>query len=87
LLKNSDTLGRQTLAENQKLNYAGLMNNSGRPHRFVRSTAFRTPQGADKKLCVIFPRNQLKSLDSDERIQENPNKSNPHKPGVLARNS
>jgi hypothetical protein len=43
LLKNSDTLERQTLAENQKLNYAFLMSNLGCPHRFVRFAELRTP--------------------------------------------
>jgi hypothetical protein len=43
LLKNSDTPERQTLAENQKFNYAFFMRNLGCPHRFVRFAELRTP--------------------------------------------
>src|ERR1700733_8691179 len=45
------------------------------------SEALRTPLAADKKFCAIVLRNPLKSHDSDERIQGNPNKSNPLKSG------
>jgi hypothetical protein len=34
-----------------------------------------------KKSSTLFPRNPLKSFDSDERIQGNPRKSNPHSRG------
>jgi hypothetical protein len=36
-----------------------------------------------KNLPSFFPRNPLISLDSDERIQGNPRKSNPHNRGVF----
>src|SRR5580704_4912474 len=35
-------------------------------------------RGARKYFPRFFPRNSLISLDSDERIQGNPNKSNPY---------
>jgi hypothetical protein len=38
-------------------------------------------QGAMKQLPRFMPRNPLKNLDSDERIQGNPRKSNPHNRG------
>jgi hypothetical protein len=45
---------------------------------------------ADKSLTKYFPRfmprNQLISHDSDERIQGNPRKSNPHNRGISQRN-
>jgi hypothetical protein len=46
---------------------------------WLRTRAFRlrTPRGDKKKFCAILPRNPLKSLDSDERIQGNPRKSKP----------
>jgi hypothetical protein len=40
-----------------------------------------TPKTARKKLWRFMPRNPLKSLDSRERIQGNPRKSNPHNRG------
>src|ERR1700722_6906296 len=59
----------------------------------MASTARRRPgapshraQGARKKLPRFMPRNPLKSLDSDERIQGNPRQSNPHNRGYLQRN-
>jgi hypothetical protein len=35
-------------------------------------------KGRKKKFSSKIPRNPLISLDSNERIQGNPNKSNPH---------
>jgi hypothetical protein len=40
-----------------------------------------------KNLPSFFPRNPLISRDSDERIQGNPRKSNPHNRGYSERNS
>ena len=47
--------------------------------------ALRTPgKRAEKKYSRFKLRNPLKSLDSDERIQGNPRKSNAHERGALA---
>jgi hypothetical protein len=43
-------------------------------------------KGLRKKRVSFMLRNPLKSLDSDERIQGNPRKSNPHNCGFSARN-
>jgi hypothetical protein len=39
--------------------------------------AANVQESAQKKTSSLFPRNPLKSLDSDERIQGNPRESNP----------
>jgi hypothetical protein len=45
---------------------------------FVRALfGFSMPKGEEKNFSALYPRNPLKSIDSDERIQGNPNKSNP----------
>ena len=43
-------------------------------------------ESVEKKFSAVFPRNPLISPDSDERIQGNPRKSNPQKPGFSQRN-
>jgi hypothetical protein len=43
-------------------------------------------EGAGKIALRLKPRNPLKSLDSDERIQENPRQSNPWAGGPSQRN-
>jgi hypothetical protein len=43
-------------------------------------------KSAAKSFCSIYPRNPLISLDSDERIQGNPRKSNPQDRGFSQRN-
>jgi hypothetical protein len=48
--------------------------------------ASRAKTGLKKKLPWKMPRNPLISLDSVERIQGNPRKSNPHKQGFSRRN-
>jgi hypothetical protein len=48
-----------------------------------RAAEFRG-ETARKKRPRFLPRNPLKSLDSDERIQGNPRKSNSHKLGFHA---
>src|ERR1700738_4440205 len=45
--------------------------------------ALRTPEkGVEKNFPRFKPRNPLKSLDSDERIQGNPRQSNLHQRGL-----
>jgi hypothetical protein len=67
------------------------MNNSARPHG-PRPQAFRSggsaaaEKAARNILPAKIPRNPLKSLDSDERIQGNPSFSNPQNRGYLQRN-
>src|ERR1700679_2875673 len=52
------------------------MNNPARPTAKIATPRFRaakaTDKGLEKKCLSFFPRNPLKSLDSDERIQGNP---------------
>jgi hypothetical protein len=48
--------------------------------------ALATGRGARIKVSAKFAHNQLKRLISDERIQENPRKSNPHKRGFSHQN-
>jgi hypothetical protein len=48
--------------------------------------ASRAKIGLTKNFPRKIPRNPLISLDSDERIQGNPRKSNPHKQGFSRRN-
>jgi hypothetical protein len=51
--------------------------------------SFRTAAGAksaEKNFPGFFPLNPLISIDSDERIQGNPRKSNPHNPVFSQRN-
>jgi hypothetical protein len=67
----------QFLAENRKVNYACAMNNPGVSQGFGHAIALQSPKGAEKNFVWFYPRNLLKSLDSGERIQGNPNKSNP----------
>jgi hypothetical protein len=43
-------------------------------------------KGREKFLSAKIPRNPLKRLDSDERIQGNPSFSNPHELGFLRPN-
>src|ERR1700728_2010284 len=56
------------------------MNNPALPHGLDRRRPFRAPiateKGASKIHLAKIPRNPLISLDSDERIQGNPRKSN-----------
>jgi hypothetical protein len=55
--------------------------------RRLRSGAARARRKSErKKLSPLFPGNPLISLDSDERIQGNPRKSNPHERGFSRRN-
>jgi hypothetical protein len=51
------------------------------------SGAANGTESADKNCSRFMPRNPLISLDSDERIQGNPRKSNPHDRGSSQRNS
>src|SRR5580704_4050078 len=64
------------------------MNNPALPNGLDRRSTFRllTPDRAQEKLPRKIPRNPLISLDSDERIQGNPRKSNPHKQRFPRRN-
>jgi hypothetical protein len=79
-------LEQQILAENQKSNYPCLHDQGARFHR-PKSLAFdltvlvRGQKGHAKFCSAKIPRNLLKMLDSDERIQGNPSFSNPHKRG------
>jgi hypothetical protein len=45
--------------------------------RYPSRRFFPPGEGARKIISRFIPRNPLKSLDSDERIQENPRKSKP----------
>jgi hypothetical protein len=69
------------VAENQKLGYACLMENPALPRDKLSDQPLRRGGDATKRLAkkhlLFMPRNSLKSLDSDERIQGNPRKSNP----------
>ena len=57
------------------------------PRLPVRLPALLTRgKGREKNSCWKNPRNPLKSLDSNERIQGNPRKSNTSQPGFLKRN-
>src|ERR1700722_13436283 len=47
----------------------------------------RPRKSAKKKFLRFCPHNSLKRLDSDERIQGNPRKSNSHYRGISRRNS
>jgi hypothetical protein len=64
----------------QKLSYACLMNNSALPHGLAagsrRGASRRQGKRRAKILAAKIQRNPLISLDSDERIQGNPRKSN-----------
>jgi hypothetical protein len=51
-----------------------------------RSGAANGTKSTDKNFCALYPRNSLISLDSDERIQGNPRKSNPQNRGFSQRN-
>src|ERR1700733_14956295 len=53
--------------------------------RFPFRNRSRQGKRREKNFPPFFPRNPLISLDSDERIQGNPRKSNPHNPGFLQR--
>jgi hypothetical protein len=69
----------------------GLAHDEFRPSVWERprapAPARVTPrERARKYFLALFARNPLKSLDSDERIQGNPRKSNPQKWGRLRRN-
>jgi hypothetical protein len=62
------------------------MNNPALPHGLDRNLPFGAAQRRGKKPAKSFfrskPRNPLKRLDSDERIQGNPNKSKAQKRGL-----
>jgi hypothetical protein len=66
------------------------MNNPARPTAKIATPRFRaakaTDKGLEKKCLSFFPRNPLKSPDSDERIQGNPRKSNTQSQGFSRRN-
>src|SRR3984957_21271625 len=46
---------------------------------------FRGDKSGGKKPSRFYPRNPLKSLDSDERIQGNPRNSNPQNRGLRSK--
>ena len=77
--------------EKQKARYALPHDQSRLPHRpdHERSAPGAVPakEEREKNLLRLVPRNPLKSLDPDERIQGNPRKSNPHKRGPSQRNA
>src|ERR1700722_2019875 len=68
------------------------MNNPAPPQAKIprapryRSGAANGTESAEKNCSRFKPRNPLKSLDSDERIQGNPRKSNPHERGSSQQN-
>ena len=55
-----------------------------RPRAPVRRFS-RQDKSAEKNCSRFMPRNPLISLNSDERIQGNQRKSNPHKPGLRSK--
>jgi hypothetical protein len=57
-----------------------------RPPARVAAPLNRREKAARKIRSAKIPRNPLKSLNSDERIQGNPRESNPQKRGCLKRN-
>jgi hypothetical protein len=58
------------------------MSNSALPNGLeTQEPASHVQTGLKKKHTRKIPRNPLISLDSNERIQGNPKKSNPHKLG------
>jgi hypothetical protein len=60
------------------------MSNSALTHGFACGLPFRrvsTRKSATKNFRRVLPRNPLKNLNSRERIQGNPRKSNPHNRG------
>src|ERR1700722_11062519 len=59
-----------------------MASTEGSPYRRLSTPGKR----AEKKFPRFKPRNPLKSLDSDERIQGNPRESNPHERGSSQRN-
>jgi hypothetical protein len=69
-------------------------NQLGSPHERSRAShgldgtlnARREGKSERKKFSRFIPRNSLKRLDSDERIQGNPRKSNTQKRGFSQRN-
>src|SRR6476660_8353922 len=57
------------------------------PNRGYRSIPlFRDDKGGRKKSSRFYPRNPLKNLNSDERIQGNPRNSNPQNRGFSRQN-
>jgi len=61
------------------------MNNPALPHgldRGIPSGAANATERGEKYSSGKKPRNSLKTLDPDERIQGNPRKSNPSKAGL-----
>jgi hypothetical protein len=66
------------------------MNNPALTHGLDRKLPFRRcerhGESGEKKVSSFKLRNPLKSLDSDERIQGNPRKSNPSRTGPSQRN-
>jgi hypothetical protein len=80
---------RATIPSGKSENRLGCpMDNPALPLSLDRVLPFRRlePHGksAEKNFCSLCPRNPLISLDSDERIQGNPRKSNPHYRGFCS---
>jgi hypothetical protein len=66
------------LAEKQKVHYARHMNNAAVPMvLYTCLSGFQRQEATRKIFARFYPRNPLKNHDSNERIQGNPNKSNP----------
>jgi hypothetical protein len=78
-------LGKQFIAEKQKLNYPCRHDESvppaGRIVGYCSQVSNSAAKGRENFLSAKIPHNPLKMLDSDEGIQGNPSFSNPHRLG------
>jgi len=80
---------KQSLAENRKSDYVishDPLRLLRRPDRSLPFRAAHAGEARAKFLPSRIQRNSLKSLDSDERIQGNPRKSNPPRRGLSREN-